>query len=287
MRLPIKDNSNFAKSTNCAFENLRNMYLESIKPQLLMKEVNVMMADGSITQANTFEPQKVVSFFHCLIESLKEWTTTGISNSSTDDLRRIYCQFTQEVGKYYLHGYFGIQFHALPYYIADKRVIQIQRELANIAEKANETFKLMSKRGNDVVHKELGNPGNSEMEFEEFFNKLFEDNKLLEHLEKKALLVEQEFPEFNEMHNRKIQLFDELEKLVLELYQISPVLMDYDKLMQGEEGVTTYFDVEVIRNRKPKGRDSYVDTKKIDVESSQLIVQKLSTVAKVLQNISQ
>jgi hypothetical protein len=162
--------------------------------------------------------------------------------------------------------------------------------LANIAEKANETFKLMSKRGNDVVHKELGNPGNpgnSEMEFEEFFTKLFEDNNLLEHLEKKALLVEQEFPEFNEMHNRKIQLFDELEKLVVELYQISPVLMDYDKLMQGEEGVTTYFDVQVITNRKPKGRDSYVDTKKIDVESSKQIVQKLSTVAKVLQNISQ
>src|ERR687887_1954639 len=137
MRLPIKDNSYFSKNANFAFENLRSMYLKAIRPQLLTKKVNVMLGDGSITQSDTFEPQKVISFFQCLTDSLKEWTTTGISSSNTDDLRRIYCQFTQEVGKYHLYGYFVIQFHALPYYITDKRIIQIQRELANIVDKTN------------------------------------------------------------------------------------------------------------------------------------------------------
>jgi hypothetical protein len=286
MRLPIKDNNHFSKNVNFAFENLRSIYLEAIRPQLLTKKVNVMLADGSITQSHTFEPEKVTSFFQRLIDSLKGWTTTGILSSNTDDLHRIYCQFTQEVGKYYLHGYFGIQFHALPYYRTDKRIIQIERELAHIVDRANKTFKLISDRGNDIVHKELESTGHAEMGFEEFFIKLFEDKNLLEDLERKALLLEDEFPEFKEMHNRKIELFAELNKLVLELYQISPVSMDYDKLTQGEEGVVTYFDIEAIKNKKTKERDSYVDTKRIDVELTEQIVHKLSEVGRTLHNIS-
>ncbi|MFL6459597.1 MAG: hypothetical protein ACJ71J_01400 [Nitrososphaeraceae archaeon] len=286
MRLPIKDNNHFSKNVNFAFENLRSIYLEAIRPQLLTKKVNVMLADGSIAQSHTFEPEKVTSFFQRLIDSLKGWTTTGILSSNTDDLHRIYCQFTQEVGKYYLHGYFGIQFHALPYYRTDKRIIQIQRELAHIVDRANKTFKLISDRGNDIVHKELESTGHAEMGSEEFFIKLFEDKNLLEDLERKALLLEDEFPEFKEMHNRKIELFAELNKLVIELYQISPVSMDYDKLTQGEEGVVTYFDIEAIKNKKTKERDSYVDTKRIDVELTEQIVRELSEVGRTLHNIS-
>ncbi|MFL6356549.1 MAG: hypothetical protein ACJ71C_08325, partial [Nitrososphaeraceae archaeon] len=95
-----------------------------------------------------------------------------------------------------------------------------------------------------------------------------------------------EFPEFKEMHNRKIELFAELNKLVIELYQISPVSMDYGKLTQGEEGVVTYFDIEAIKSKKTKERDSYVDTKRIDVELTEQIVHKLSEVGRTLHNIS-
>jgi len=62
--------------------------------------------------------------------------------------------------------------------------------------------------------------------------------------------------------------------------------MDYDKLTQGEEGVVTYFDIEAIKNKKTKERDSYVDTKRIDVELTEQIVHKLSEVGRTLHNIS-
>jgi|SRR5215212_555520 len=287
MRLPIKDDNYFAKNANLAFASLRSAYLEAIKPHLLAKKVDVMLGDGSITQSYTFEPEKVKCFFQSLIESLKGWTATGILVSNTDDLHRIYCQVTQEANKYQLNGYFGIQFHALPYYRPDKRIIQIQRELAHIVDTAHETFNLISERGNDVVHKELQSTGHAEMGFEELFAKLFEDKNLFEQLERKALLVEDEFPEFKEMHNRKVHLFAELDKLVIELYQISPVLMDYDRLMQGEEGVVTYFDIEAIKNKKTKQRDSYIDTKRIDIQLTEKIIHKLNEVTITLHNISQ
>jgi hypothetical protein len=285
MRLPIKDDNYFAKNANLAFENLKSVYLEAIKPHLLSKKVDVMLGDGSIIQSYTFEPERVKSFFRRLIDSLRGWTATGILFSNTDNLHRVYCQFTQEVGKYYLNGYFGIQFHALPYYRTDKSIIQIQRELAHIMDKANETFKLVSEKGNDIVHKELENTGHAEMGFEELFIKLFEDKSLFEQLEKKALSVEDEFPELKEMHDRKIHLFAELDKLVIELYQISPMLMDYDKLMQGEEGVITYFDIEALKNKKTQERDSYIDTKRINTELTEKIIRKLNEIATTLHDI--
>lgn len=286
MRMPIKDDNYFAKNANLVFEDLRSAFLEAIKPHLLAKKVDVMLGDGSITQSYTFEPEKVKSFFQCLIKSLKGWSATEILVSNTDDLHRIYCQITQEAGKYHLSGYFGIQFHALPYYRPDKRIIQIQRELAHIADKVQETFNSISERGNNVVHKELETTGYSEMEFEELFAKLFEDKNLFEQLERKALLVENEFPEFKEMHNRKLHLFAELDKLVIELYQISPVMIDYDRLMQGEEGVVTYFDIEAIKNKKTKQRDSLFDTRRIDTRVTEMITHSLNEVTITLHNIS-
>src|ERR687887_818176 len=105
------------------------------------------------------------------------------------------------------------------------------------------TTKSMATKGNDMIQRELEKiEYSTEMEFEELFTKLLEDKKLISDLEGKVLAVEKEFPEFEEMHNKKTRLFAELNDLVIELYQISPVLMDYNKLMQGEEGVVTYFD---------------------------------------------
>jgi hypothetical protein len=78
-----------------------------------------------------------------------------------------------------------------------------------------------------------------------------------------------------------------LDKLVIELYQISPVLMDYDRLMQGEEGVVTYFDIEAIKNKKTKQRDSYIDTKRIDRQLTEKIIHKINEVTITLHKISE
>jgi hypothetical protein len=243
-----------------------------------------MLGDGTVSQSDTFEPHKVIAFYQRLINSLQGWTSKGVSRSNTSDLHRVYCQFTQDVGKYHLHGYFGIQFHALPYYRVNKRVIEIQKELAEIADKATKTFTLIGSRGNDILQEELEKVGCAELGFEELFTKLFEDKELLDDLEVKALMVEKEFPEYEEMHNKKIQLFTELNDLVIETYQTTLVSIDYNKLMQGEEGIVTYFDIEIIKNQKTKERDSFINTGIITKELTEQIISKLNEVAKILQD---
>jgi hypothetical protein len=285
MRFPIKEDDYFARESNFAFEIVKDKYLLAIKPQIEMKKVNAMLGDGSVTQIDCFEPQRVKEFYQRLIGSLKGWSTTGTSRSNTDDLHRLYCQFIKEVGQYRMSGYFGIQFHALPYYRIDKRVIEIQKELAQIAGEVANTFRSMASRGNYIVQKELESIGYGQVEFEVLLEKLFEDESLVADLEKKASALENEFPEFEEMHLKKERLFSELNLLLMELSQISPVLIDHNKLMQGEEGVITYFDIERVKNQKTKETDSFINTKRITKEVTGQVVSIFNEVANTLLEI--
>jgi len=94
MRLPIKEDDYFAREVNSAFEIVKDNYLLAIKPQIEMNKVNAMLGDGSVTQIDCFEPQRVMVFYQQLVDSLKWWVTTGISTSQTEDLHRLYRQFT-------------------------------------------------------------------------------------------------------------------------------------------------------------------------------------------------
>jgi hypothetical protein len=285
MRLPLKGDDYFIREVNAAFESIREAYLNALKPQVVMKKVNVMLGDGSVVQSDTFEKHKVILFYQQMIKSLKGWVTTGVSNSNTDDLHRLYCSIAQEVGKYNIHGYFGIQFHALPYYKVEKRVIEIQKELSQLAGNATNTLHSIADKGNEIIRKELEKIGYTDIGFEELLSKLFEDQKLTEDLGVKASMVEQEFPEFEDMHKRKKKLFAELNDLLVELYQTSSVLIDYNKLMQGEEGIVTYFEIETIRNKRTKERDFYINTKRVSKESTEQILSKFNHVVDVFQRI--
>jgi hypothetical protein len=112
---------------------------------------------------------------------------------------------------------------------------------------------------------------------------MFDDEKLVQELEEKAAAVESQFPEFEDMGKKKNRLFAELNDLLIELYQTSSVTIDYNRLMQGEEGVTSYFDIEVIRNKKTKAKEAFLDTPKIKKEDSDLIAGELGTVVKALK----
>jgi len=285
VRLPFKGDDHFANELNRAFEIVKDAYLSSIRPQLDVRKVDAMLGDGSVIQIDSFEPQKVSEFYQQLIFSIKSWVTTGISRSKTEDLHRIYCQFAKQVGRYKLLGYFGIQYHAFPYYRVDKRVIEIQRELTRLADEAEQIFMSMAATGDSIIQKELKSIGWAEMGFQELLEKLFEDQALTADLQGKVSAVERDFPEFQEMNNKKERMLAELNSLLMELCQVSPVLIDHNKLMQGEEGVTTFFDIERVKNQKTNETDSYINTRRISKEFTEHIVSMFDELAESLRAV--
>ncbi|HEY3095060.1 MAG TPA: hypothetical protein VGJ42_04800, partial [Nitrososphaera sp.] len=183
MRAPFKGDNYFCWHVNAAAQKVEQAYLEAIGPAITMRKTSAMLGDGTVTQVDTFDPKNVGAFYQRLANSLKGWTFSGILKSATEDLHRLYCQFIKEAGKYHISGYFGVQFHVLPYYRVDKRVIGIQKELTKIADDATSVFKNMTGAADNALAAELEKRGYASLEFQELFTKMFDDEKLVQELD--------------------------------------------------------------------------------------------------------
>jgi hypothetical protein len=286
VRTPIKGEDYFCRQVNAAAEKVQKAFLEAIKPTIAMRLASAMLGDGTITQAYTFDPQNVQNFLQQLGNALEGWTFSGILKSATEDMHRLYSIFTKEADKFYISVYFGIQFHELPYYRVDRRVIEIQKELVKIESRATSVSSKMTAAADRVLATELEKRSYTNLGFEELFAKIFDDEKLIEELNKKTAVVESQFPQIGETRNKKSELLSELNDLLIKFYQTSPVLIDYNRLMQGEEGITNYFDIEVLKNKKNKRREAFLDTIKMPKEAADMLSGELGAVGETLRKVA-
>lgn len=286
MRLPLKGSDYFVKKINEAVETINEEFVYFLKPKLQMKKVDVMLGDGTITNAETFDPKEITNEFKRILENLNNWIVTDISNSKTEDLYRLYFQITCNIDKFYIYGYFGIQFHVLHYYKLDKEVIKIQKELIKLNQDVSESFISLADKGNKIIKEELRRQGINNLSFEELFAKIYENSNLMNNLEQKALKLEQRFPQIQDSENKREQLISQLNDMIIELYRITPVKIDYNGLMQGEEGIVSYFEIETIKNKKNGKRDPYIDTKKASSkEITEALTNKLDEIASLLKEL--
>ncbi|MGE0242479.1 MAG: hypothetical protein AB7F53_00550 [Nitrososphaeraceae archaeon] len=289
MRLPLKGNDYFVKSVNETVETVNEGFVRFLKPKLQMKKVDVMLGDGTITNTETFDPKEIVNEFRRILEKLNDnWSFTDVSNFKTEDLSRMYFQITCNTDKFYIYGYFGIQFHTLQYYKVDKQVLKIQKELIKLNEDVSESFISLADKGNTIIGEELRRQGMDNLSFEELFTKMYENSSLMNNLEQKALTLEKRFPQIQDSENKREQLISQLNDMVIELYRITPVRMEYNGLMQGEEGIVSYFEIETIKNKKTGKRDPYIDTKKFSSskEDTETVVTKLHEIIKLLKELN-
>ena len=286
MRTPIKGDDYFCRQVNAAAEKVQEAFLEAIKPTIAMRQASAMLGDGTITQADTFDPQNVQNFLQQLGNALEGWTFSGILKSATEDMHRLYSTFTKEADKFYISVYFGIQLHELPYFRVDRRVIEIQKELVKIEGRTTSVSSKMTAAADRVLATELEKRSYTNLGFEELFAKMFDDEKLIEELNKKTAVVESQFPQIGETRNKKSELLSELNDLLIKFYQTSPVLIDYNRLMQGEEGITNYFDIEVLKNKKNKRREAFLDTIKMPKEAADMLSGELGAVGETLRKVA-
>jgi hypothetical protein len=285
VRTPIKGDDYFCRQVNAAAEKVQEAFLDAIKPAIAMRDAKAMLGDGTITQAYTFDPQNVENFFQQLGSTLEGWAFSGILKSATEDLHRIYSTFTKEAGNFYMSAYFGIQFHALPYYRVERRVIDIQKELARIEYDTTSVLSNMIGAADRLLAMELEKRGYINLGFDDLFVRMFEDEGLIEELNEKAAVAENQFPQLIASRSRKNELLSELNNLVVNFYHTSSVLIDYNRLMQGEEGITNYFDIEVLKNGKTKRREALLDTTKIPKEVVDILSLELGAVEEMLYKI--
>ncbi len=271
MRLPINEKGKdfeFVKFINKVNDDLRDIFENSIKENLQTVKLKVMLADFTVIETNTFDPDRVLNYFFNKekeVATLNNWKVVPVQSAKTDDLHRIFFQISTEIGNYYFYIYMGIQFHALLYYKPDKEIIRISKKIKELEDRNSNVKNEISKKGDQLIKQELENLGYKDTDNTKLFEELFTKQDLSKSLSEKASEVESTFPEFNQNSQTIQSLKKDLENFTIELYQINPASIDSNKLMIGEEGIAFNMDFELIKNKKTHEKTSVINFEKINV----------------------
>lgn len=285
MRIPNKDDDGFAKVLNALFVNIEDAYLHSMKPILTTTEINVMLQDGSVTKSSTFDPQSTIQFYRSFLKDLRNWEV-GDVQETTGELNRIYCQISANVDNYTIKGFFGIQFNILPYYKPDKQVIRIQKELLDLSTENSTLLESVADIGNQTIKQELKNMSLDDLEFEDLFERLLQNQELVGNLEDKIKNIERKYPQLEGAEKKRNSLIYELNNLIIKVYQASPILLDYNRLMQGEEGIIVYFDIEPKADLKGKNSSKLVNLARMKAPAIEEISELLKEISSSLSKKS-
>ena len=292
MRLPINEKGKdfeFVKFINRINDDLRVSFENSIKENLQTAKIKVMLADFTVIETNTFDPDRVLNYFFIKekeVVTLNNWKVVPVQSAKTDDLHRIFFQISTEIGNYYFYIYMGIQFHALLYYKPDKEIISISKRIRELEERNSNVKNEISIKGDQLIKQELENLGYKDTDNTKLFEELFTKQDLSKSLAEKASEVESTFPEFNQNSQRIQSLKKELENFTIELYQINPASIDSNKLMIGEEGIAFNIDFELIKNKKTKEKTSVINFEKINRTEISKIEQGFSPLINIFKNHS-
>jgi hypothetical protein len=285
MRVPFKGSDKFCLDLNSVYSRMEQAYFSSLKSSLKTSTIKVMLGDGTITDSVTFDPQETVRYFNILGGRLKGWSNSGVSKSNTDDLHRATYQISHQIEKYYISVHFEIQFHSLKFYRVDKRVLEIQKEIHELSRKSNKIHQSLANTGNEIVVRELRNMGYGDLPFEDLLEKMLSDQVISSQLEDKAKNVMSQYPELGEVEIKERALGTELNDYIMEVYTIDPVVIDYNKLMQGEVGVVLYMDIEIVNNMKSKERQAYVNIENIKADSRKRLIDSLDKLTSTIKDI--
>ena len=290
MRLPIKEKEKdfkLVKILNSINNDLRDSFEITLKKDLETVNIKVMLADFTIIQTNTFDPNKILNFFFNKekeISKLKNYKIVPVQLTKTDDLHRIFFQLSIEIEKFYFFIYMGIQFHALLYYKPDKEVINIYKRIRQLEEINFDIKKEISKRGDLLIQQELEKLGYKEISNTELFEELFTKQDLSERLSHSAVKVEESFPQLKQNTKLIETLKKDLENFTIEIYQINQASIDSNKIMIGEEGIAFNMDFELIKNKKTRERTSVIDFDKIYDKDILKITQTFSSLINIFKN---
>jgi len=273
MRIGSKSENEFFLKLNKINEKIQHDFLRLITSATKTVDTKVMLGDSTVKEVDTFDPKNVEVFFNNIINSLKDWESQGISYSYNDDVRRIFTKLEIREGDYVISIHVSLQFHVLLYYKPVQKVIDLQKELSEIIDKTRTSDSKYSDEGNKIILQKLQDLGYDKINEQNLFELFYNDESLSKILSEKIEgSQENEIIEFN---NKKKELLNLLDDLLLETFQTSLVLIDEQRLVNGEEGCLCNIDLEYIENNSKQG---LFDLDLLDDESQEKIETRINQI---------
>ena len=276
MRIGNPSNNEFILELNKINEEIQVEYLKKIIHVTRNVNCDVMLGDSTTKKVETFDIKNVETFFGQFESYLSEWNSQGVTYSSDEDLRRIFTKAEIRIGDYIVSLHVSLLYHVLLYYKPIQRVIELQKKLSELINNNGNSESKYEEEGERLIIEKLNELGFKDMPKQELFELFYNDDELAKKIKK---MIDDSQPEVVDVQGQKNELFRELDNLLIETFQTTSVMIDEQKLVNGEEGCLCNIDLEFVDNGAKQG---LVDAALIDEKNKILIKKNITRILDVI-----
>jgi len=126
-----------------------------------------------------------------------------------------------------------------------------QKELSDFMDMTKKQEGELTEKSDHVILEKLRAEGYKDLDTQNLFEIFYNDDKIREKIMNEIDL--QTDGDLQKISQRKENLLKELDDLLLETYQMEPILIDEARLVTGEEGCVCNIDIEMIENEHQSG----------------------------------
>ena len=126
-----------------------------------------------------------------------------------------------------------------------------QKELSDFIDMTKKQEGNLTEKSDHLILEKLKAEGYKDLDTQNLFEIFYNDDEIREKIMSEIEL--QTDGDLQKINQRKDSLLKELDDLLLETYQMEPVLIDEARLVTGEEGCVCNIDIERIENDQKTG----------------------------------
>ena len=251
MRLGSKTDDEFLIKLNKKNSQIQSIFHEKIKEIAKKHLVDVMMQDGIVKKQETFDVEKIHQVYNGFANRLQDWTLDGISSTNNEGIRRNFIKLNTNADNCKISLHYSIQYHVILFYQPNYEVMKKQKELSDFMDMTKKQEGKLTEKSDHVILEKLRAEGYKDLDTQNLFEIFYNDDKIREKIMNEIDL--QTDGDLQKISQRKENLLKELDDLLLETYQMEPILIDEARLVTGEEGCVCNIDIEMIENGQKGG----------------------------------
>ena len=251
MRLGSKTDDEFLIKLNKKNSQIQSIFHEKIKEIAKKHLVDVMMQDGIVKKQETFDVEKIHQVYNGFANRMHDWTLDGISSTNDEGIRRNFIKLNTNADNCKISLHFSIQYHVILFYQPNYEVMKKQKELSDFMDMTKKQEGELTEKSDHVILEKLRAEGYKDLDTQNLFEIFYDDDKIREKIMNEIDL--QTDGDLQKISQRKENLLKELDDLLLETYQMEPILIDEARLVTGEEGCVCNIDIEMIENEHQSG----------------------------------
>ncbi len=249
MRIGNKTNNEYFLELNKINQEIQDLFLKKINEATRTVKCDVMLGDSTTKKIDTFDIKNIEEFLSYFTK-ISNWNSQGIAYSSDEDLRRIFTKSEIKLGNYIISLHISLQYHVQLYYKPVQEVLDLQKQLAELIDNSGNSETKYQEESDRLIIEKLNELGFKDMPKQELFELFYNDERLAEKIK---MMIDESQSEVIDIKEKKNNLFKQLDNLLIETFHTTSIIIDEQKLVNGEEGCLCNIDLEYIEQGAKQG----------------------------------